>query len=91
MRSAPMTCADISNARIIVGPDGSGLHSKGTRQKPERVDTLETVVPRYFYGLHKYMTLTADVMFVNRVPFLLTPSQKIRLFTSEYLTSQTAA
>ena len=91
MRSAPMTCANLINARTIFGPDLSGLRGKSTREKPERVDTSETVVPRYFYGLHKYVTLTADVMFVNGVPFLLTLSRKIRLFTSEYLPSQTAA
>ena len=37
------------------------------------------------------MTLTADVMFVNGVPFLVTLSRKIRLFTVEFLPSHTAA
>ena len=33
----------------------------------------------------------ADVMFVNGVPFLVTLSRKIRLFTVEFLPSRTAA
>ena len=37
------------------------------------------------------MTLTVDVMFVNGVPFLVTLSRKIRLFTVEFLPSRTAA
>ena len=60
------------------------------RQKPARVETEETYVPRYFYGLHKFVTMTADVMFVNEVPFLVTLSQNIRLFTIEFLPSRTS-
>ena len=67
------------------------MRGKSTREKPERVDTSETVVPWYFYGLNKYVTLTADVTFVNRVSLLLTLSRKTSLFTSRYLTSRTAA
>ena len=37
------------------------------------------------------MTLTADVMFVNSAPFLVTLSRKIRLLTVEFLPSHTAA
>ena len=67
------------------------MRGKTVRQKPDRVETEETPIPRYFYGLHKFVTLTADVMFVNGVPFLVTLSCKIRLFTVEFLPSCTAA
>ena len=61
------------------------------RQNPERVGTEETHVPRYFYGVNKFVTLTVDVMFVNGLPFLVTLSQKIKLFTFELLLSCIAA
>ena len=61
------------------------------RQKPKRVETVKAMVPRYFYEVHRLVTLTADVMFVNGVPFLVTLSRKLRLFTVEYLPSRTAA
>ena len=35
------------------------------------------------------MTLTADVMFVNSVPFMVTLSRRIRLRTTEYLPKRT--
>ena len=41
--------------------------------------------------MHKFLTLTADVMFVNGVPFLVTFSRKIRLFTVELFPRRTAA
>ena len=60
-------------------------------QKLARLETEETYVPRYFYGVQKFVTLTADVMFVNRLPFLVTLSQSIQLFTVELLPIHTDA
>jgi hypothetical protein len=40
--------------------------------------------------MHKYVTLVADVMFVNGLPFLVTSSRGISLVTIEYLPSRTA-
>ncbi len=40
--------------------------------------------------LHKYITLVADVMFVNGLPFLVTSSQGLSLVTIEHLISRTA-
>ena len=81
LKSIPVKCADITNAHTIFGPYLSGVRGETVIQKPERVETEETYVPRYLYGLHKFVTLTADEMFVNGVPFLVTLSQKIQLST----------
>jgi hypothetical protein len=47
-------------------------------------------IPWDFFELHKYVTLVADVMFVNGLPFLVTSSQGISLVTIEYLKLKTA-
>ncbi len=47
-------------------------------------------IPRDFVDMHKYVTLVADVMFINGLPFLVTSSRGISLVTIEYLPSQTA-
>jgi hypothetical protein len=44
-------------------------------------------IPRDFVELHKYITLVADVMFVNGLPFLVTICN---LVTTEHLPSRTA-
>ena len=36
------------------------------------------------------MTLTADVIFVSGIPFLVTFSRKIRMITTKYVPSRTA-
>ena len=41
--------------------------------------------------MQKIVTFTVDLMFVNGVPFLVTLSQKIRLFTVDFLPIRNAA
>ncbi len=43
-----------------------------------------------FVQLHKYVTLVADVMFVNGLPFIVTSLQGLSLVTIEHLQSRTA-
>ncbi len=42
-------------------------------------------IPKDLFALHKYVTLVADIMFVNGFPLLITLSQDIRLYTAKYL------
>ncbi len=61
-----------------------------TRTKPERVRVEHVQIPWDFVQLHKYVTLVADVMFVNGLPFLVTSLRGLRLVTIENLPSRTA-
>ena len=60
---------DINNARTFFGPNRARLKGATVRQNPERVDPEYTAIPRDFYKFHHFVTLTADVMFVNGIPF----------------------
>ena len=42
-------------------------------------------IPRAIYERYKDIVLTADVMFVNGIAFLVTLSRGIRLYTTEHL------
>ncbi len=46
-------------------------------------------IPRDFIKMHKYVTLVADVLFVNGLPFLGTSSRVIRFITIEFLPLRT--
>ena len=72
LTNCPVTVQDIDNANRIFGPDLANLRGKTTRTKPERVRVEYVQIPRDFVQLHKYVTLVADVMFVNGLPFLIT-------------------
>jgi len=88
--NCPVIVHDINNANLMYGPDLANLRGKQTRTKPERVRVEIVQIPRDFVQLHKYVTLVADVMFVNGLPFLVTSSRGISLVTVEYLPSRTA-
>jgi len=88
--NCPVTVQDVENANRIFGPDLANLRGKTIRTKPEHVRKEYVQIPRDFVELHKYVTLVANVMFVNGLPFLVTSSRGISLVTIEYLKSRTA-
>jgi hypothetical protein len=85
----PVTVQDVENANRIFGPDLANLRGETIRTKPEHVRIEYIQIPRDFVELHKYVTLVADVMFVNSLPFLVTSSRGISLVTVEYLKPRT--
>ena len=87
----PVTPHDLRNANAIFGgPDIAGVRGKTVRRAPERVITDYVAIPRDFLKLHTHVTLVADVMFVNNIPFLVTLSRGIKFVTAEHVRSRTA-
>ena len=72
LTNCPVTVCDVDNANQIFGPDLANLRGKATRTKPDRVQVKNVQILRDFVQLHKHVTLVADVMFVNGLPFLVT-------------------
>ena len=50
----------------------------------------ESYIPQDFYVLNHFVTITADIMFVNGIAFLITFSRKVRLLTVEHVVTRTA-
>ena len=72
-----VNASDVTNARSIFGPNRPGLKGKTIRQRPERIEPEYVGIPRDFYKLHHFVTLTADVMFVNGLAFFTTLGRDI--------------
>ena len=83
---------NVADALAIYGPPVSRLKGANTREKthPRVWEGGKLEIPRDFYQLNKFVTLTADVMFVRGIPFLVTFSRKIKMITVEYVPSRTA-
>ena len=76
----PVTPHNLCNATTIFGgPDLVGVQGETVRQVSEHVIMEYIEIPRDFMKLHMYVTLGADVMFVNNIPFLTTFSRGIKL------------
>jgi hypothetical protein len=85
-----VTPLDVTNVNTIYGPDLADTRGKTVRKKPDRVVMDYVVVPREFMKLHKYVTLVADVMFVNGIAFLVTISRGIKFVTTKHVPTRTA-
>ena len=81
---------DVTNARAIFGPNRPGLRGKTVRQRPDRIVPEYLEIPKDFYRLHHFVTLTTDVIFVNGIPFFTILSPDIRFVMAEHVPSRTA-
>jgi hypothetical protein len=81
--NCPVTVADIQAAEHIFGPDVGSLRGKTTRRRPHKVDFTVSSLPFDVAAQHRNVTLSADVMYVNGIGFLVTYSRKIRFGTVE--------
>jgi hypothetical protein len=75
LTNCPVTVCNVDNANRIFGPDLANLRGKTTRTKPVCIRVEYVQIPWDFVQLHKYVTLVANVMFVNGLPFLVTSSR----------------
>ena len=81
---------NVTNAHAIFGPNLLGLRGETVRQRPEPVVPEYLEIPKDFYRLHHFLTLTADVIFVNGIPFFTIFSRDIIFGTAEHVPSYTA-
>jgi hypothetical protein len=89
LTNCPITVHDVDNAKQMFGHD-LNLREKMTTTKLEWILVEYVQIPWDFVQLHKYITLVADVMFVNGLPFLVTSLQGVSLVTIEHLPLRTA-
>jgi Reverse transcriptase (RNA-dependent DNA polymerase)/Zinc knuckle len=83
--NCPVTAADIRAAEEIYGPDIGSLKGKTVRRKVDHVEADATTVPCSILTRYKNVTVCADVMKVNGIPFLVTISRGIRFGTAEMI------
>ena len=72
-------------AEHIFGHDLGATKGHTVRRPSNLVDTYNEPVPRKILDRYEKVTIAADVMFVNRLPFLATISKNIRFGTVEAL------
>jgi uncharacterized protein (UPF0332 family) len=81
----PLHRQDILNAEDIFGPDEGILQGKTTQKKATQVETTLTPLPPDILERYRAVTLYVDIMYVNRIPFLVTISKHIKFGTVEVL------
>ena len=87
--NCPVTESAVQNANLIFGPDLAGVRRRTVHRPPEAVPTDFVHIPWIFLDRHQVVVLTADVMFVNGVPILVSLARGLNLLTCEFLPVQT--
>ena len=85
IQDCPVTLTDIVLAEQIWGHNIAALKGKTTRTKPVPVAADYIQVPQEILDLHRQVYLTADIFYVNKIPFLLTISRKLCFTTVTHL------
>ena len=88
LKNCPVTTADIMAAEDILGTNVQSLRGKQVRRGGQHVVIERQDVPRTIMERYKNVTLCIDIMFVNKIPFLVTISRGIKFGTVETLTDR---
>ena len=86
--NCPVTFSDVKNARLIFGPDITSLKGKSVRLNPDSVVTDYVEIPREVLHSRKELEVSTDIMFINKLPFLVRISRRLKFTTIDYLPSK---
>ena len=81
---------DVENSELIWGKDVPYIKWVTTRKKLIQVTEDLIRVPKDSLKLNKYLFLTMNIIFVNKIPFLITLIRNIDLTSTSHLPTQTA-
>lgn len=85
INNCPILVEDVDRAEKLYGPSIQALKGKTVRQTSVPVVTDYVEVPPHILRENKNITISVDVMFVNKIPFLTSISRHIKFSTAETL------
>jgi len=89
--NCPVTKADIIRAEDNFGANIGALQGKTVRKKSTRVVTTIHELPTEIIEHHSNVTLEADIMYINEIPFVITTSRSIHFYTVELIKNEKSA
>ena len=84
MQQFPIDRNNVYVAEDIFGPDVGIFKRKTTRPKTDHVEnTSNLMLPSDIISIHKQLTTGSDIIYVNKLEFLVTISHNIKFSTCE--------
>eukprot|EP00957_Ditylum_brightwellii_P173125 13180004-Ditylum_brightwellii.AAC.1 len=75
---SPVTLKEVKVAEKIYGKDLGSIMGKTTRRKLTQVMTDRIELPKELREIHNKVTIVADLMFINTIPFMVSTSRNIK-------------
>ena len=88
LKGCPVTKADVKAAEDIYGPNLGALKGKTVSRPNPHVPAGVDQVPTSIMKVHRSVTLAIDVMFINKVAFLITISRNLKFGTVEAISNR---
>ena len=86
--NCPVSKADILRAEDIFGANIGSLQGKTVRKKSKAIVTTIHELPIEIAERHGIVTLEADIMYINGIPFVVTTSRHIHFCTAELIKNE---
>ena len=86
--NCPVTSTDAIAAFKIFGKDLGSIYGKTTHSTPSTVSTDLIKIPRTLLRNHRELTVEADLMFINTLPFFVTISRGLTFITVQKIASR---
>jgi hypothetical protein len=83
LKDCPIVREDVLAAEDIFGPNLGSLKGKTVRQTGERVRAEYDEIPKGIMERYRDVTICVDLMYINKVPFLVTISRHLKFGTIE--------
>jgi len=83
--NCPVSKADIMHAEDIFGANIGSLQGKTVWKKSPRIVTTIHELPADIAQRHGKVTIEADIMYINGIPFVMTTSRHIHFCTAELI------
>ena len=90
IQNCHITDSDVTNDHTMFSPNLYSTRVNKVQQNPDRVVMYYVSVPREFLKLYKFVTLVADMIFMNVTPLLITISYGIYVVTVQHFPILTA-
>eukprot|EP00957_Ditylum_brightwellii_P134473 10251717-Ditylum_brightwellii.AAC.2 len=84
----PVSGKDINNAEFVFGPDVGALTGKTIQNTPEPVRTDYIELPQELIDLHQEVTMAADILYINKIPFLTSVLRNIKFTTAQEINNR---